>query len=212
MSDEQRTEQWIQDRLGCVTASRLSDVLAIVKSGYSASRKNYMAELICERLTGVPYPHFTSKEMEWGIEQEPFARSAYEATTGVLVQEVGFIRHPDISDTGASPDGLVGDNGGLEIKCPTTATHIETMRSGKADSKYYPQMQWAMECCDRDWWDFASFDPRLPEGLQLFVVRVHRDEVFLKEARAEVVKFLAELEQAVDELRKIGARNLEPVT
>lgn len=211
MSDEQRTEEWVQARLGKVTASRLADVLATTKSGPSASRKNYMAELICETMTGQPYPHFTSKEMEWGTEQEPFARSAYEAEKGVLVEEVGFIRHPDIEGTGASPDGLVGPDGTLEIKCPNTATHIETMLSGKADSRYYAQMQWALECSGRQWCDFVSFDPRMPEGLQFSCVRVFRDEEFLKNARAEVVKFLAEMEAKVAELRKLGAKNLEPV-
>jgi putative phage-type endonuclease len=194
---EQRTEEWFSARLGKVTASRVADVLAKIKTGESASRKNYKMELVVQRLTGKPQESFTNAAMEWGTEQEPFARMAYEAHTGTFVKEEGFVDHPTIEGFGCSPDGLVGD-GLIEIKCPNTATHIETVLENKAPSKYIPQMQCQMAVTGAKWCDFVSFDPRTPEDLQLFIIRVERDEEYIAEMEKEVKLFL----QEVDDLHK----------
>ena len=201
---EQRTTEWHTARLGKVTASRVADVIAKTKSGYGASRANLMADLICERLTGQPASTFTNAHMEWGTEQEPHARAAYSARTGELVEEVGFIDHPRITNSGASPDGLVGDDGLVEFKCPATATHLDTLLAGEVPSKYIPQMQWQMACTDRAWCDFVSYDPRLPEHLRMFVKRVERDDAYIKMLEAEVTKFLAELEEKLTQLQELN--------
>jgi putative phage-type endonuclease len=200
---EQRSDEWFAARLGKVTGSRVSDVMSKTKSGYSATRANYMAQLICERLTGVKAESFTSAAMEWGVEQEPFAIAAYEAMHEVFVEAVGFIEHPAIALAGASPDGLVGADGLVEIKCPNSATHIDTLLNGDVDSKYIKQMQWQMACTGRQWCDFVSFDPRLPGNLQLFVKRIPRDEAAIAAMEMEVTKFLAELATKVQQLEKL---------
>lgn len=198
---DQRTPEWFQIRAGKVTASRIADVTAKTKSGYSASRANYMAQLICERLTGLPQESFTNAAMQRGTDQEPIARAEYEALQGVFVDEMGFAAHPTIESSGASPDGLIGSDGLIEIKCPNTATHIETLLSGEPDAKYIKQMQWQMSCTGRAWCDFVSFDPRMPEKLRLYVKRVQRDDSLIAELEEEVRKFLAELEDKVIKLK-----------
>lgn len=190
---EQRTEEWFAARLGKVTASRVSDVIAKTKSGYSASRANYMADLICERLTGQKGDSYQNAAMVWGTNTEPMARAAYESRTGELVEEVGFVLHATITDAGCSPDGFVGNDGLIEIKCPNTATHIDTLLSKEAPSKYISQMQWQMACTGRKWCDFISYDPRMPENMQFFCIRVHRDSAIIDELEREVEKFLFEL-------------------
>lgn len=200
---EQRTDEWFAARLGKVTGSRVSDVMAKTKSGYSATRANYMAQLICERLTGVKAESFTSAAMEWGVENEPLAVAAYEAKAGVFVEPVGFIEHPTIALAGASPDGFTAPDGLIEIKCPNSATHIDTLLNQDVDSKYIKQMQWQMACTGRQWCDFVSFDPRLPENLQLFVKRIPRDEAAIEAMEMEVTKFLAELATKVQQLEKL---------
>jgi putative phage-type endonuclease len=200
---EQGTDEWFAIRIGKVTASRVADVIAKTKSGYSASRDNYMAQLVCERLTGQKGESFTNAAMQHGTETEPLARAAYEALKDVLVDEVGFVPHPTIKMAGASPDGLVGDDGLLEIKCPNTATHIETLLSESVPTKYYTQMQFQMACTGRQWCDFVSFDNRLPEDLQLFVKRVPRDEMYIKLMEAEIVQFIAELDDKINKLMKV---------
>ncbi len=197
---EQRTEEWFSARLGKVTASRVADVLAKIKSGESASRKNYKMELVVQRLTGKPQESFTNAAMEWGTEQEPFARMAYEAHTGTFVKEDGFVDHPTIEGFGCSPDGIVGE-GLIEIKCPNTATHIETVLENKAPSKYIPQMQAQMACTGAKWCDFVSFDPRVPEDLQLFVVRVERDQEYIDSMEVEVKQFLSEVLDLFNQLK-----------
>jgi putative phage-type endonuclease len=204
---EQQTEEWFAARLGKVTASRVADVIAKTKSGYSTSRENYMAQLVCERLTNVKAESFTNSAMQWGTETEPLARSAYEARRDILVDEVGFVPHPFIKDAGASPDGLVGDVGMLEIKCPNTATHLETLLDQKVPSKYNTQMQWQMACTGRDWTDFVSFDPRLPPELQLFVKRVFRDGEYIAMLEEEVVGFLEELNVKITKLNELKEKN-----
>jgi putative phage-type endonuclease len=204
MSDvEQLSPEWFAQRCGKATASRISDIVAKTKSGYSTSRANYMAQLVVERMTNQVAESYTNAAMEWGTEQEPFARAAYEGKTGVLVDEVGAIDHPTIPMSAASPDGLVGDDGCLEIKCPNTATHIDTLLGGEIAKKYYDQMQWQMTCTGRSWCDFVSYDPRMPEGLQLFIKRVSRNDTYLAELEVEVVQFLAEVDDKVNKLNQL---------
>ena len=200
---EQGTEEWFTIRIGKVTASRVADVIAKTKTGYSATRDNYMAQLVCERLTGQKGESFSNAAMQHGTDTEPLARAAYEALQDVLVDEVGFVPHPSIERAGASPDGLVGDDGLLEIKCPNTATHIETLLSQTVPGKYNTQMQFQMACTGRQWCDFVSFDNRLPEELQLFVKRVPRDTVFIRLIEAEIIQFLAELDDKINKLMKV---------
>ena len=200
---EQRTDDWYAVRLGKVTASRVSDLMAKTQSGYAASRKNYMAQLVIERLTNTKAESFSSSHMQWGTEQEPFARAAYEAAQDVMVEELGFVPHPTIEWAGASPDGLVGDDGLVEIKCPSTATMIETLLSEKVPSNYMAQMQFQMACTGRKWCDYVVFDPRMPAKAQLFIKRVNRDDKFIAEMEAEIVKFLAEVETQVEKLNTI---------
>ena len=197
---EQGTPEWHQLRLGKVTASRVSDVMAKIKTGESASRKNYRAELVVQRLTGLPSESFTNAAMEWGTATEPMARIAYEIAKEVLVEQVGFIEHPTIAMFGCSPDGLVHD-GMIEIKCPNSATHIEYLTDNKAPAKYINQMQCQMAVTGRKWCDFVSFDPRLPEDLQLFIVRVERDQKYIDSMEVEVVEFLTEVEGMVNQLK-----------
>jgi len=197
---EQRTEEWFSARLGKVTASRVADVLAKIKTGESASRKNYKMELVVQRLTNKQGESFTNAAMEWGTEQEPFARMAYEAHTGTFVKEEGFVDHPKIEGFGCSPDGVVGE-GLIEIKCPNTANHIETVLENKVPSKYIPQMQCQMACTGAKWCDFVSFDPRLPEDLQLFVVRVERDQEYIDAMEVEVKQFLSEVLDLFNQLK-----------
>ena len=199
---EQRTEAWHKQRLGRVTASRVADVVAKTKTGYGSGRANYMAELICERLTGMQGAFYSNAAMQWGTEKEPEARAAYEGVVGALVVEVGFVPHNTISMAGASPDGLVGDGGLVEIKCPNTATHIDTLLSGFVPNKYINQMQWQMACTGRQWCDFVSFDPRMPEGMQIWVKRVERDNVLIAELEKEVISFLVELQLKIAQLKE----------
>jgi putative phage-type endonuclease len=197
---EQGTDSWKAIRLGRVTASRVADVIAKTKSGYSASRANYQAELICERLTGASADGFTNAAMQWGTANEPNARALYEFLRDTEVQQVGFVHHPKIDMAGASPDGIVGDNGLIEIKAPNTATHLETLLSEAVPGKYITQMQWQMATCERLWCDFVSFDPRLPAEMQLFVKRVERDDALIAELEKEVRAFLADLDAKIASL------------
>lgn len=197
----QGSEEWLRFRLGKVTASRIADVVAKTRSGYGASRRNYLAELVAERLTGTPAEAYTNAAMKWGIETEPQARAAYCFHRDVDVVEVGFIEHPIIAMAGASPDGLVGDDGLVEIKCPNTATHIDTLLAGAVDGRYGLQMQWQMACTGRAWCDFVSFDPRMPEDMRLFVKRIERDEAIIADLEGEVLLFLNELDTTLVKLR-----------
>ena len=199
---EQGTPEWFAARLGNVTASRVADVIAKTKSGYSASRDNYMAQLICERMTNTVAESYTNAAMQWGTETEPLARAAYESVADVLVDEVGYIAHPTIERAGASPDGLIGVFGLLEIKCPNTATHIDTLISEQVPTKYITQVQWQMSCTGRTWADFVSFDPRLPSGLQMFVKRVEFDAEYVAMLKEEVIKFLTELDAKISKLNE----------
>ena len=202
---EQRTEEWFAARCGKVTASRVADIIAKTKTGYSASRENYLAQLVCERMTGKPAESYSNAAMQWGTDQEPFARAAYEAAKDVLVEEVGFVVHPTIEDAGASPDGLVGLFGLVEIKCPNTATHIQTLLDQKVPEKYNVQMLWQMCTTGRQWCDFVSFDPRMAEGLQLFIKRVEYDPLYVAQLEKEVINFLMDVQDKIQQLNKLKA-------
>jgi len=191
----QGSSSWFDARRGKVTASRVADVIAKTKSGWGASRGNYEAQLIAEILTGQVADSFTNAAMEWGTATEPQARKAYEFLKDVEVEEIGFVDHLIINGTGASPDGLVGDAGMLEIKAPNTKTHIETLLSQKVPKKYDTQMQWQMACAGKDrlWTDFVSFDPRLPQHLNMFLQRVERNSERIAELEGIVSDFIAEM-------------------
>lgn len=200
---EQGSADWHAMRLGKVTASRVSDVIAKTKTGWGAGRANYMAQLVAERLTGNVADSFINAAMAWGTETEPQARLAYEFRTDAIVEQVAFIDHPTIAMSGASPDGLVGTDGLVEIKCPNTATHIETLRTGKIAEKYITQMEWQMSCTGRTWCDFVSFDPRMPEHMALYIRRVERDSDSAAYLEKHVTEFLAELDATVAELERL---------
>jgi len=205
---EQRTEEWFQQRLGKVTASRISDVIAKTKTGVSTSRQNYLVQLVSERITGKKGDSFVNQAMLDGIERESAARELYMRTRGVSVTEVGFFDHPTIAMSGASPDGAVnaeedGKYAGLiEIKCPIETTHTNTLMSKSVPSKYIPQMQWQLACTGAKWVDFVSYNPNFPEELQLFVARVDRDDTYIAELEAEVIKFLNEVDQTIIKLKE----------
>lgn len=201
----QGTQEWLQARCGRFTASRMADLTARTKSGQSASRKNYLAELLIERLTNTPTESFTSAAMQWGTDNEPEARRLYELSHFVTVDEVGFIVHPVYEYAGASPDGLVGDDGAIEIKCPNTATHVETLRSGTIPDKYYKQIQWVLDCTRREWCDFVSYDPRMKDSrLVMFVRSVPRDDDTIEMLRREVEAAEQELRQLVIDVTAIA--------
>lgn len=195
------TEAWAHARIGKVTASRIADVVARTKTGWGASRDNYMADLIAERLTGVAAEGFKSAAMQWGTDTERQARIFYELIEGATVAEGGYLDHPTIPMAGASPDGFVGDDGLVEIKCPITKTHIETLRGGRVNGAYAKQMQWQMACTGRAWCDFISFDPRMPEDLRMIVQRVPRDGAVIADLEEAVVGFLADLDAALSDLQ-----------
>lgn len=200
---EQRSPEWFAERLGKVTASSLHKVMSKTKTGYSEHRANYMTQLLLERMTGQKVEGYTNAALQWGIDQESNARAAYEAHRGVLVEEVGFIHHPTIAMSGASPDGLVED-GMVEIKCPESKTALECWLSkNPVEGKYFAQMQWQMRCADRPWCDYVVYDPRMPTKAQLFIHRVKRDDKWIGVAEQEVIKFLAELEEKVQSLKQI---------
>jgi putative phage-type endonuclease len=200
---EQQSPEWLAMRVGCVTGSRMADVMAKLKrkEGEAQCRQDYKAEIVCEILTGRATEHYVSPAMEWGIENEIFARNAYEVEVGD-VQQVGFALHSSIKRFGASPDGLVGADGLVEFKCPNTATHIEYIIQGVVPAEYHWQMLAEMACAERQWCDFVSYDPRLPKRLQLFVRRFEREDARIIEMETEVVKFLAEVDELIAKLDK----------
>jgi putative phage-type endonuclease len=191
---EQGTPEWSQARCGSLGASSIADALAKTRSGWGASRANVLARLAIERLTGVPQDTYQNQAMRDGIEREPEARAAYQFERGVLVKQVGLIKHPTISGSHASPDGEVGSDGLIEIKAPTHATHLETLLGSPIPQKYQYQCAWQMGCTGRKWVDFTSYHPAFPEPMQLHITRVHRDDKLIAELEAQVREFLAELD------------------
>ena len=199
----QGSDEWKALRLGKVTASRVADVVAKTKSGYSASRANYMAQLIAERLTGVTAETYTNAAMQHGVDTEPEARAAYEFYQGVTVEQVAFVHHPKIDQAGASPDGLIGGDGLVEIKCPNTATHLETLLGQAVPAKYETQIQFQLACTGRSYCDFVSYDPRMPENMRLFIKRLLRDDKRIGELEDEVASFLLEMAVKLSELNSL---------
>jgi putative phage-type endonuclease len=197
MNANQGTAEWMSERAGRVTASALANVL--MKKD-AAGYQNYLAQLVCERLTGQPTETFKSAAMEHGNETEPQARAFYELETGLTVAECGFVAHPSINWTGASPDGLVGSEGLVEIKCPQPAKHMKNLMGGTIDRGYVLQMQWQMECTGRAWCDFVSFNPSFPEHLKISVRCVEADTKLQGEIRAAVVAFLADVDAKLEAL------------
>jgi putative phage-type endonuclease len=184
-----------------VTASRVSDVVATLRGGGpGASRATYMGQLIAERLSGEPASSFSSAAMQWGTETEPMARGAYEWVTGGTVTEAGFIQHMTIEMAGMSPDGLIGDDGLVEIKCPNTSTHIDTLLSEKAPAKYIDQMQWQMACSGREWCDFVSYDPRMPLSMNMYITRIMRDDARINHLESSVIIFIEEMDDKIKQL------------
>ncbi len=204
MSEEivQGSDAWRQLRAGKVTASRVKDIVATTKTGYSASRDKYMTQLLLERLTNTVAESYSNDAMGWGVEQEPFARAAYESAKSVMVDQVAFVNHPTIEMAGASPDGLVNDDGLVELKCPMSHTHLESLLGG-LDDQYKVQVQWQMACTGAKWTDLCSFDPRFPAELQLVIKRFERDDAYIATLEKEVIKFLTELD---DKLNKVKSR------
>jgi putative phage-type endonuclease len=200
---EQRSAEWFEQRCGKVTASRIADLMAKTKSGWGASRANYKAQLIVERVTGCVADSYTNTAMQWGIDTEPQAIAVYEAVRLCEVAPAPFFEHPSITLAGASPDGLVGDLGLLEVKCPNTATHIDTMLSGKIAGKYLLQMQWQMACTGREWCDFVSYDPRVGSELAIWIKRIERDNGKIAEIEAAVVEFINEIDETVSKLEQM---------
>ena len=198
----QGSEEWLQARVGNITPSRIIDIVK-GRSGYRASRDNYIAEIVCERLTGTYSDGIRpTQAMQWGTDTEPLARAAYEATTGNLVAEVGYVPHPDIAHFGGSPDGLVGDDGLTEYKCPNTATHLQSLLRGIVKKDYIYQMHGYMIITDREWCDFVSYDPRLPDEHSLYIKRFERDDKICDEILVEVGSVLVEVEHMLDRLKE----------
>lgn len=193
MAAEQGSDAWRMARVGKLTASRIADALRMTKTGRGADAVNYMAELITERLTGIPTDTITTKDMAWGVEHEGEARNLYAYRRGVTVGEVGFAAHPRLPMAGASPDGIVGNDGMIEIKCPRSKTHIETLLGANIDPDYVKQMQWGMACTGSSWCDFISFDPRFPDHLQMVIRRVPRDASAISDLEAGARRFLDEV-------------------
>jgi putative phage-type endonuclease len=201
----QGSQEWLAARAGKVTASRICDVIAKIKSGEAAARRDYRTQLVAEILTGKPQEDgFVNAEMQWGTEQEPYARGAYEMAADCLVDKVGLVLHPTIDRAAASPDGLVDRDGLLEIKCPKTATHLQYLMDGAVPAKYQPQMQWQMACTERAWVDFVSFDPRLPKSIAFFKARLHRDEARIAELEKEVEDFLVGVDRMLETIRRFA--------
>ena len=200
----QGSDAWQEIRCGKVTASKITDIMAKLKSGKpSAGRTTYMGQLIAERLTGVKSDGFSNTAMQWGIETEPQARAAYEFLNDVEVEQIAFMDHEYIHFSGMSPDGLVCEEGMLEIKCPNTATHIDMLISQKIPKKYIDQMQWQMACSGRKWCDFMSFDPRMREHLNKLVIRVGCDNDYIQEMEKEVISFNNEIDEKLKILENL---------
>jgi len=199
---QQGTPEWHQLRLGKVTASRVADILAKTKSGASASRGNYLIELALQRVTKTIEESYSNSYMEWGTATEPQARVAYEVKTGNFVDQVPFVDHPTIAGFGCSPDGLVGTDALIEIKCPSSATHWSYIKANEPPQKYFIQMQAQMAVTGAKWCDFVSFDPRMPERSQLLIVNVPRDPEFILYMEAEIKQFLSEVDKEVQLMEK----------
>lgn len=207
---EQGTEDWFNMRVGSCTSSRLNDALAKLKDpkSESAARRNYKRELAIERLTLKTFEHYLSEPMKFGIENEPLARTEYEIYSGNEVLPIGLAMHPTIKWFMASTDGLVGSDGMIEIKCPNTLNHLDILISGEIPEQYHKQMLGGMACAEREWCDFVSFDPRMPEDLRMFVKRFYRDDKLIAGMQLEIEQFLSEVEVLLTQLKETRSRVL----
>lgn len=206
---EQRSAEWFKVRTGRITASHMGELMAYSKAKGKEgvelkARSDYRMKILAERLTGQMAQNFVTEQMKWGQEQEEYARSAYEQAKNAFVEEIGFAVHPALDFAGSSPDGLVGSDSGIEIKCLTTANHLEIMKSREVPQDYYDQIQWNMVCCERDKWDFVAFDSRLPPHLQLIVIPVTLNEARIAELEAEAIKLNAEIEAMIDSFSNVN--------
>lgn len=199
---EQNSPEWHQARCGSLGASAVHEALARTKTGWGAGRANVKARIVLERLTNTPQESFTNAAMQWGHDQEDNAANAYSFLTGNEAQVCGLYRHSFIEGTHASPDRLVGEDGLVEIKCPNSATHLDTLLTKKVPAKYITQMQWQMAVTGRKWCDFVSYDPRFPEHHQVFIHRVERDDQHIGELEQMVAEFLAEVEADLQALNE----------
>lgn len=207
----QRDDVWREARRGLVTASRCVDVVTTKKTkGEAAPRRNYRAELIVEILTGITPDRFVTPEMKWGIQQEPYARAAYEFARDIMVEPCGFVIHGENARFGASPDGLIGDDGLLQIKCPITSNHLAWILANEIPVEHGPQLLAELAVTGRQWVDFVSYDPRVPEHMQLFVKRYHRDEKLIAALEAQVLQFLEEIDATIAKLPAASAPEPEP--
>ena len=200
---EQRSSEWFATRCGKVTASRVADILATTKTGVSASRQNYLIELAIQRVTGVVEQSYTNAAMQWGIDTESQARAAYEVKTNSFVDQIGFVDHPKIENFGCSPDGLIDDHALVEFKAPNSSTHWEYFKANQVPKKYMIQIQTQLSVTGREWCDFVSFDPRMPERKQLLIIRVPRDVRMIEDIESNVEKFLIEVESEVKLMRSL---------
>jgi len=197
----QGSADWLRARCGSIGSSRIKDAVDVLKKGgESAKRRNYRMEIIAERLTGKSTDHYVSEAMEWGNEFEAMARTEYELKTGNSVDLYGLIYHPGLEFAHASPDGLIGTDGAIEIKCPRSNTHLEWMLAGEVPEEHRDQCYWVMACTERSYCDFVSFDPRMPEDLQLFVRPLDRDEERIRQLAEGAIQFNFEVECALTAL------------
>jgi putative phage-type endonuclease len=190
LENPQGTPEWVRKRIGKVTASRMKDVCNRLKNGgFGAEYYGYVKELALERITDRACDHFVTRAMQDGIDREPAARATYELVTGREVTLSDFVQHPMLPFSGASPDGLVVDDGQIEIKCPTSLTHLDTLANEKMPDEHWPQVQWGMACTGRSWCDFVSYDPRFSApGMQIYIQRVERDDTLIEKLREAVVE------------------------
>lgn len=198
MNEIQGSEEWLLARCGKATASEFSSVLA---KGQGKTRESYLRRVVAERLTGKPTETYKNGHMDRGHEQEPYARMAYEATMGCFVEQAGFIDHPTLK-AGCSPDGLVGTDGGAEIKSVIPTVQLNTILAGNYPSEHRAQIQGSLWITGRSWWDFCSYSPDMPEHLRLYVHRVPRDEGYILTLAAEVISFLSDVDRMVELMMK----------
>lgn len=198
---EQLSPDWLMARVGSLGASRVHDAVAKTRNGWAASRAKLVADLVCERLTGNPSANFVSPAMDWGIEKEAEAKRAYAFIADCDVKSVGMFRHHRLNWTHASPDGVIAEDGLVEIKCPTTPTHLAYLLGTPVDEKYVKQMQWQMACTGASWCDFVSFDPRFPVDFAIKHQRVERDDKAIAELEEQIEEFLSEVDEKIKQLQ-----------
>lgn len=197
---EQHTPEWWADRCGKATASRMGDLTrTLKKGGWAADRQNYLREKVAERVTGKNRDRRKVASLDHRLELEPDARAAYEFYYDTEIKLVGFVDHPRIPMAGCSPDGLVGDEGGVEIKCCDSEGHLDIITAEAIDPDYLYQIHFNIACTDRQWWDFIAFNPDMPEEGKLWVKRIERDETIIAWMEQAVIDFNAEVDRKVDE-------------